>query len=134
MKTLLVTLTAAALLAACGTTGKPTESASGARPSTLTQAADGTLIGPDGRTLYTFSEDKASSGQSACNSTCAVNWPPLTVAPSAVPLGDYSIITREGGVRQWAFKGKPLYYYAADKKAGDKLGSGLGGMWTVAKP
>ena len=130
MKALLAAITAAALLTACGTTSKAP--AAGAKASTPTQAADGTLIGPDGRTLYTFSEDKG--GKSVCNATCAINWPPLTVAATAKPMGDYTIITRDDGAKQWAFKGKPLYYYAADKKAGDKTGNGLGGMWTVAKP
>ena len=131
MKAILAAISTAVLLAACGTT--TTTSSGSAKASTPTQAADGTLIGPDGRTLYTFSEDKAGSGKSACKSTCAVNWPPLTVASGAAQIGDYTIITREGGVKQWAFRGMPLYYYAADKKAGDKRGSGLGGMWTVAK-
>jgi predicted lipoprotein with Yx(FWY)xxD motif len=33
--------------------------------------------------------------------------------------GDYSIITRDDGKKQWAFKGKPLYFWAKDQKAGD---------------
>ena len=130
MKALLTALATAALLVACGTaTQAPTDTAKAGTP---TQAVDGTLIGPDGRTLYVFSEDKA--GKSVCNATCAVNWPPLAVAAGAAPLGDYTIVTRDDGARQWAFKGKPLYHYAADKKAGDKQGNGMGGMWSVAKP
>ena len=60
IKTLTAALATAALLAACGTT-KTTAPAAGAKPSTLTQAADGTLIGPDGRTLYEFARDVAGS-------------------------------------------------------------------------
>ena len=129
IKALTAALATAALLAACGTTA-PTAS----QPSTPTQATDGTLIGPDGRTLYTFARDVAGSGKSACVDTCAANWPPLGVTPTAVPLGDYTIITRADGSKQWAFKGLPLYYYVKDTKAGDKLGDGVGGNWRVAKP
>ncbi len=129
IKALTAALATAALLAACGTTA-PTTS----QPSTPTQASDGTLIGPNGRTLYTFARDVAGSGKSACVDTCAANWPPLGVTPTAVPLGDYTIITRADGSKQWAFKGLPLYYYVKDTKAGDKLGDGVAGNWKVAKP
>ena len=133
IKTLTAALATAALLAACGTT-KTTAPAAGTKPSTLTQAADGTLIGPDGRTLYVFAKDVAGSGKSTCVDACAANWPPLGVAATAVPLGDYTIITRADGSKQWAFKGMPLYYYAKDTKSGDRLGDGVGGNWKIAKP
>lgn len=131
MKALIAAVATAALLAACGTTTTP---ASSSKPSTPTQAADGTLIGPDGRTLYVFAKDVANSGKSACVDACAANWPPLGVTATAVPLGDYSIITRADGSRQWAFKGLPLYYYVKDAKPGDRLGDGVSGNWRVARP
>ncbi len=132
MKAWIAAVATAALLAACGTT--TTTPASSSQPSTPTQAADGTLIGPDGRTLYVFAKDVANSGKSACVDACAANWPPLGVTATAVPLGDYSIITRADGSRQWAFKGLPLYYYVKDAKPGDRLGDGVGGNWRVARP
>ncbi len=120
----------AALLAACGTGGGMHH----ARPSTPTQTVDGTLIGPDGRTLYVFTRDAQGSGASACYAQCAVNWPPLAVAPGAQPQGDYSIIVRSDDTRQWAYKGQPLYYFAKDAKPGEKLGDGVNGVWKVARP
>ena len=30
--------------------------------------------------------------------------------------GDYTVITRDDGKKQWAFKGKPLYFWAKDTK------------------
>ena len=141
MKALLTasTIAVAALLGACSTKQPQTnadmaKANAGAKASTPTQASDGTLIGPDGRTLYTFSRDVAGSGKSVCVDTCAANWPPLPVAATAVPLGDYTIITRADGSKQWAFKGMPLYYYVKDTKAGDKLGDGVGGIWKIARP
>src|SRR5690606_33317692 len=118
--------------AGCGSMGSPTSPSQ--VPSTPTQAADGTLIGPTGKTLYFFSKDQKGSGASSCYDTCATNWPPLDVAATAKPIGDYSIIVRKDGSRQWAYKGQPLYYYAKDAKPGDKTGDGVGGAWKVARP
>ena len=36
--------------------------------------------------------------------------------------GDLTIITRDDGGKQWAYKGKPVYLYSKDAKAGDKSG------------
>ena len=120
----------ALLLAACGITG----SGSGAAASTPVRAADGSLVGPNGHALYTFAKDENGSGASACYEQCAANWPPLAVAPSAKPMGDFNIIIRSDNTRQWAYKGQPLYYFAKDTKAGDKTGDGVGGNWKLARP
>ena len=131
MKLALIALGAAAVLAGCGSMGTAPSSKA---PSTPTQAADGTLIGPNGKTLYFYSKDVKGSGASECYDACAKNWPPLDVAATATPIGDYNIIIRTDGTRQWAYKGQPLYYFAKDAKPGDKTGDGVGGNWKVAKP
>jgi len=74
------------------------------------KAMDGVLVGPNGMTLYTFDRDAAGSGKSVCNGPCAANWPPLMAAAGASTSGDWSIVTRDDGGRQWAYKGKPVYY------------------------
>lgn len=96
--------------------------------------ADGVLTGPNGMTLYTFDKDTAGSGKSVCNGPCATNWPPLMATDADKPSGDYSIVTRDDGKKQWAMKGKPLYYWAKDSKPGDKTGDGFNKVWQVAKP
>ena len=86
-----------------------------------------------GMTLYTF--DKDSDGKSACNGPCATNWPPLAAAADAKASGDWTVITREDGSKMWAVKGKPVYTFAKDTKAGDTNGDGfLNGAWHIAKP
>ncbi len=95
---------------------------------------DGVLTGPNGLTLYTFDKDVAGSGKSVCNGPCAGNWPPLMADASSSPSGDYSIIVRDDGLKQWAFKGKPLYFWVKDMKPGDKTGEGFNGVWHSAKP
>ena len=98
------------------------------------KVADGVLVGANGMTLYTFDKDAAGSGKSVCNGPCATNWPPLAAAAGDTAGGDYSIITRDDGAKQWASKGKPLYFWSKDQKVGDKTGDGLNGVWHVAKP
>jgi predicted lipoprotein with Yx(FWY)xxD motif len=96
--------------------------------------SDGILTGPSGMTLYTFDKDAAGSGKSVCNGPCAANWPPFLAADTDKASGDYSIITRDDGKKQWAIKGKALYYWAKDVKPGDKTGDGFNKVWQVAKP
>ena len=98
------------------------------------QATDGMLTGPNGMTLYTFDKDTAGSGASACNGPCAQNWPPLEATADAQADGDFSPIKRDDGSMQWAYKGKPLYYWAKDKKPGDKTGDGVKDVWHIATP
>jgi predicted lipoprotein with Yx(FWY)xxD motif len=98
------------------------------------QTTNGVLAGSNGMTLYTFDKDTAGSGKSVCNGPCAGNWPPLAAAADAKPEGDYSIVTRDDGAKQWAFKGKPLYFWVKDQKAGDQTGQGVNNVWQVAKP
>ena len=95
------------------------------------KVTDGVLTDPAGMTLYTF--DKDAGGKSACNGPCAANWPPLMAAADAKPSGDWSIVTRDDGGKHWAYKGKPLYLWSKDTKAGDKTGDNFNNVWHVAK-
>jgi predicted lipoprotein with Yx(FWY)xxD motif len=99
-----------------------------------TKISDGVLVGPNGMTLYTFDKDIAGSGKSTCNGPCATNWPPLMAGAMDNAAGDYSVVTRDDGSKQWAVKGKPLYYWAKDSKPGDKTGDGVNKVWQTAKP
>ncbi len=101
--------------------------------ATGTTAKGPTLVDAKGMTLYTF--DKDSAGKSACNGPCATNWPPLAAAAGASATGDWSVVTRDDGGAQWAYKGKPLYTWKKDTKPGDITGDGfLNGAWHVAQP
>lgn len=91
------------------------------------------FVDAKGMTLYTF--DKDSEGKSTCNGPCTANWPPLAAAADAKASGDWTIVTRDDGSKMWAFKGKPLYTFVKDTKAGDTNGDGfLNGAWHIAKP
>ena len=103
-------------------------------PAMIGDSAKGkVLTDAKGMTLYTF--DKDAGGKSACNGPCAVNWPPLMAASGAAASGSYTIITRDDGGKQWAYKGKPLYTWKNDKAAGDVTGDGVNNnTWHIAQP
>lgn len=90
------------------------------------------LVDAKGMTLYVF--DKDTAGKSACNGKCATTWPPLMVAADAKASGDWSIVTRDDGAKQWAYKGKPLYTWSKDKAPGDVTGDGVNNVWRIATP
>ena len=96
-----------------------------------TQISNGVMASKEGKTLYTF--DKDVTGKSNCNGGCAAAWPAFTVANPALAGGDFSIVNRDDGASQWAFKGKPLYFFAGDAKVGDVNGDNQGGVWHVIR-
>ena len=84
------------------------------------------ILAASGRTLYTF--DKDAANKSNCNGGCAAAWPPFLVKDGDRTSGEFRVVTRDDGTRQWAMNGKPLYFYAADVQAGDAKGDGQGGV------
>ena len=122
---LAATLGLALALSACGSMMMQKQ------PATL---ADGVYVGPNGMTLYTFDRDTMGSGKSACNGPCATAWPPLMAGASDNASGDWTIVTRDDGTRQWAFRGKPVYYWQRDAKPGDRTGDGFNNAWRLARP
>lgn len=111
-------------LASAALAAPPTKTGTTAKGSVLTDTK--------GMTLYTF--DKDSEGKSVCNGPCATNWPVLKAEASDKAEGGYTIIARDDGSKQWAYKGKPLYYWIKDRKPGDKAGDNVQRVWHVAKP
>ena len=113
----------------------------GSTVMTATVGTQGTLVvaGSNGMTVYTFSKDTANSGTSACTGGCLTKWPALTVAAGAAPTagsgaaGKLGTITRpDDGTLQVTYNGKPLYFFAGDKAAGDSNGIYTG--WSAVKP
>lgn len=93
--------------------------------------AAGMLTDSKGMTLYTFDKDKGK--MSACYGDCAKNWPPYLVHKGDKMGKDWAKSKRKDGAMQWTYDGHPLYYYMDDKKAGDAMGDGKGGVWHVVK-
>ena len=95
--------------------------------------ANGLWVNTAGMTLYTFDKDVAASGKSVCNGPCAALWPPAAAATDAKAEGDFTLVVRDDGARQWAYKGKPVYTYSGDKKAGEMSGDNFKDSWHVIK-
>ena len=93
----------------------------------------GVLATPSGATVYTFDKDTVGSGKSACNGPCAQLWPPVAAQASDSAGGDWSIVTRDDGSRQWAYKGAPVYTFSKDAKPGDTTGDKFKDIWHVIK-
>ena len=89
----------------------------------------GTNSSQPGLTLYVFDSDLGTSG-SACNDGCATTWPPVVVDDAEVDnIPGLSLITRDDGSSQAAFKGRPLYFYANDTAAGEANGQAVNYAW-----
>ena len=97
------------------------------------ETGNGKVIAADnGMTLYTYKKDE--KGESYCYDKCATNWPPYLGDASAKAEGDYTLVDRKDGKKQWALKGMPLYFFVKDAKTGDATGDGVGKVWDAARP
>jgi predicted lipoprotein with Yx(FWY)xxD motif len=85
-----------------------------------------------GYTLYTFDGDAATDKQVCAASGCKIAWAPLAASALALPVGDFTIVRRADGARQWAYRERPLYVYSGDALPGDALGAGVDARWSVA--
>ena len=82
--------------------------------------------------FYTFDDD--DPGVSNCLDVCAETWWPVRAKRvDARAEGPWTLIERDDGRPQWAYKGQPIYYYLHDK-AGTKAGDSIDGKWHVLKP
>jgi predicted lipoprotein with Yx(FWY)xxD motif len=92
------------------------------------------LVNRSGRTLYSLSAE--TNGRFICTGSCVSTWHPLLVRRGQKPTGAQrlSTIRRPTGQIQVTYKGKPLYTFAGDAKAGDAKGEGFKdvGVWHAA--
>lgn len=86
-----------------------------------------------GMTAYVTDSDTAP-GKSSCEGACASDWPPVLAPAGAAAEGDWSIVVRADGGRQWAYRGKPLYRSVKDTAWGELKGDNASGVWHVAVP
>ena len=78
---------------------------------------------PSSTRLYVHEAD--TPGKSVCNDSCAMAWPPLFVVnENADSVGDWKVIVRDNGGRQWAYNGRPVYmrfHDSVDEPIGNKM-------------
>lgn len=66
-----------------------------------------------GAPLYTRNADGAS-GRSTCYDACAKEFPAVLAPEGAAAFGEWTIVARADGTRQWAYRGQPIYSFAGD--------------------
>jgi predicted lipoprotein with Yx(FWY)xxD motif len=93
--------------------------------------ANGALADSAGKPLYIWDND-TMKGMSHCEGRCATAWPPLAAAENAKPAGEWNIISRGDGSKQWTFHDKPLYTFAKDEAGKPGTGETIPG-WKLAK-
>ncbi|MHB1206245.1 MAG: COG4315 family predicted lipoprotein, partial [Rhodospirillaceae bacterium] len=76
---------------------------------------------PRGMTLYTY--DKDPLGKATCADDCAKSWLPAPAPKKPQVFGEWSVIARADGVRQWAYRGKALYTFFKDVDPGSVGGN-----------
>ena len=84
------------------------------------------LQSPSNLPLYVY--EPASTGKPTCDSTCEKQWIPLLAPAGERPVGDWTILERKDGRRQWAFDRYPVYTHLHDKPD-TPVGEADGGLW-----
>lgn len=86
----------------------------------------------EGFTLYAFDADAARDDWTCSDLGCEVDWLPVPAPALALDVGDFSVVSRVDGSRQWAWRSRPLYRYRGDLLPGDAHGRAAGGRWSMA--
>jgi len=93
------------------------------------------LARTNGHTLYSLSVE--THGRFVCTGGCLGTWKPLVVPQGVKPKGPVKLgtVRRPDGRTQVTFKGRPLYSFDGDSKAGEANGEGFKdvGTWHAAK-
>ena len=92
--------------------------------------AAGRLLTTD-RNASVYAYDRDTPDRSMCDAKCARTWEPVIAPALARALGDWSILVRSPGVRQWAYRQQPLYTYALDQRSWSLEGSDVAGWSNV---
>lgn len=79
-----------------------------------------------GHTLYVkeVPDSRKSEKKAPCRAPCLGDWKPLSAPVLARRLGEWDVVDREDGTKQWSYQGLPVFSFAGDFKAGDLNGAG----------
>jgi len=137
----LPTIAALAALSLLVTVGAPQVLAAKSSKRVAAEAENATLgnavlTTTKGRTLYSLSVEK--NGKFICTASCLSVWHPLMVPAGVKPIGPVKLgtVKRPEGGTQVTYKGRPLYRFGGDTKAGQANGEGIKdvGTWHAASP
>jgi predicted lipoprotein with Yx(FWY)xxD motif len=78
-----------------------------------------------------YYSDRDGPNKSNCDSGCLESWAPVLAPELARSHGEWSVIERSPGVKQWALRKKPLYTHIADRSYRSLEGSDEPGWHNV---
>jgi len=85
-----------------------------------------TLTDADKMTLYTYDGDLKREKNGCFEGTaCTSKWHPVVAPKLAQTVGEFTVVNRRDGIKQWMFKGKPLYTFEGDIEPFDANGIGV---------
>ncbi len=90
------------------------------------------LADSEGMTIYAGDASTMRAKAECAMSTCGGRWKPVAAALLANPTGDFTLLDRDDGVKQWAYKGKPLFTFGGDQIPGDAHGQAVDRKYQVA--
>jgi predicted lipoprotein with Yx(FWY)xxD motif len=88
------------------------------------------FVDQNGMTIYAF--EGRGGAKAVVGLADQTQWKPLAAAELAHSIGQWSVITRSDGIRQWALGGRPLFTFTGDLVPGDANGVGLSKQWGAA--
>jgi len=92
----------------------------GPRPNVPSQfdvyaVATGRMVGTaEGFSVYY--SDRDGRDKSNCDGECLMKWTPVLAPDYAKPIGEWSIFERAPGIKQWAFRTRPVYTHVGEEK------------------
>ncbi len=94
------------------------------------------LADKKGMTLYVYSNDRLGQ-EPSCYDECLTHWIPFLSKgkdpqeSSEKKKKKLRTTARKDGSLQYAYLGKPLYYFKPDENPGDIKGRGLNNLWSI---
>jgi len=82
-----------------------------------------------GFSIYAWDGDRPNV--SNCDESCLKDWRPVIAAQTAQAKGEWGVIERSPGVKQWTFRGRPLYTRIADSRFRSLEGGDVPGWHNV---
>ncbi len=87
------------------------------------------LITTKQQSIYVFDGD--TTQKTACTGDCTQTWQPILAPSVGQTTEGWTIFERSPGVRQWAFRGRPLYINVLDREPRSQEGSDVPGWHNV---
>jgi predicted lipoprotein with Yx(FWY)xxD motif len=96
----------------------------------VTQLTAGRMLTTD-KSYAVYAWDRDGANKSNCDAVCLTDWEPVMAAEHAVSTGDWSVFERSPGIKQWAFRKRPLYTHVGEEKPRSMEGSDIPGWHNV---